>query len=398
MKSITLKSQGTSYQCRGNHIARIIGSNADSSFEREYLARAENEWQYEQTATVSEPGLYGVRNIDANGHKDFFIVFDGVNRAEVSNQDALALAAHLTEADLKNFLRKRKKGITLKSRCLIYNGTGNHVAKITGSNADSSFEREYLARAESVWEFKQIVNVSEPGLYEVRNIEGRGKVDVYIVFDGKNRAKISCQAALALAAQLQGADWKQIVSNVLIPARQRQKELRLRKKELCLWVLEASQHMGQLERRNITDYYVSIQVRLPIQVFPCKNPAFVGFGDPTLCGRKSAKCAGRGSPDYQVLASKPLNKLTRSELETVAKPMLKAYDETAMVQRLLAVVNHALPKDLPNLQRAVELTVNFNPQDCCPPITTKHFHRFLRLALEQGCQLHPDQTTQILLR
>ena len=171
MKSITLQSRGMSYQCRGNHIAQIIGLNADSSFEREYLALAVNEWQYKQTATVSEPGLYEVRNIDADGNKDSYIVFDGVNRAEVSDQDALALAAHLAEVDLKQFLRARKKGIALKSRCLICNGTGNYIAKITGSNADSSFGREYLARAESDWEFKQIVNVSEPGLYEVRNID-----------------------------------------------------------------------------------------------------------------------------------------------------------------------------------------------------------------------------------
>ena len=241
--------------------------------------------------------------------------------------------------------------------------------------------------------------VEQPGLYEVQNCIGREDPEIsYIVFDGKNKGEVSRDAALSLAKNLNNADLKKMAKTALLRDREKRRVNRERKKELCLWVLGTAQHMGKLESREISDYSVSVQVRLPIQVFPYNNPAFVGFGDPTLCGRKSSKSATQGSPDYQVLASKPLNKLTRSELETIAKPMLKAYDETAMIQRVLAVVHHADPTKLPNLQKAVDLTENFNPQDYCPQITTEHFHRFLRLALEQGCKLHLNQTTQILLR
>jgi hypothetical protein len=128
-----------------------------------------------------------------------------------------------------------------------------------------------------------------------------------------------------------------------------------------------------------------------------KNPAFDGFGDPTLCGgRKSCKCAHVGQPDFQVLISKTLNTLTLSELEVISKPMCKGYDEKAMTQRLLAVINHAQPDKFPKLQGAVDLTKNFNPLDYPYNVTEVHYRRFLRLACDQGCQLHPNQITYLL--
>jgi len=289
------------------------------------------------------------------------------------------------------------KYIKLKSRCRIYQCRRNHFARIIGPSLEFHFAREIFTHDDLHLESPHVAIINQPGLYEVRNVNDNGDNEVsYVVFDGKHKGEISYQDAVSFATHLTEADLKQIALKALISDRQKRKANRLRKKELCVWMLDAAQHMGNLEHRRIIDDWVGIEVRLPINVIPMRKPSYVGFSNPTLCGRNSTSGAYKGSPDFQLLISKRLNKLTRSELEKISKPMCKAYDEKAMIQRLLAVVNHAQPETLPNLQQAVDLTEHFNPRDCPYNITTEHYIRFLHLAADQGCRLHTNQITRIL--
>ena len=288
-----------------------------------------------------------------------------------------------------------QKHIFLKSKGGYYQ-KGHHVAKILGPDAAADFERQILTRDDHGWPYYHSATVNEPGLYELRSFDQFGKlVDSYTVFDGQKNAEISREAARLLAPKLNNVELKPIVAQALVLNRQDLDQKKRRKKELCLWMLNCAQNMGQLEQRSHNDHMVCVRPELPIKVIPCHKPEWVGFTHPRLCGSRWGECAWKGTPAFDKLMASTLNKLPQSELEEIAKYLCHWLQEDQILRRVLAVVNHADPNALDNLQKVVDLTENFCPE-LYPVIVTTHYHRFLRLASAQGCLLHTSQVTRIL--
>jgi len=287
------------------------------------------------------------------------------------------------------------KHILLKSQSLSYTVKGKHVAKILGLDADSTFQRKILTRDDFGWHYIYNATVTEPGLYEIRNIAYKEIVDSYTVFDGEHKAEISLEEARLLATQLGHVDLKPIVSKAFVRNKQDRNINKLRKKELCMWMLNCAQNMGKLEHREHGDEWVSVFPQLPIKVFPRNKPEWVGFTHANLCGKSCNEFAYKGTPEYDKLMAKELNKIPQPKLEQIAKYFCNWLNEEMIIRRVLAVINHADPTKLDNLQMVVDLTKNFDTQRCAE-ITTKHYHNLLRLAVAQGCMLHPNQITQLL--
>lgn len=293
-------------------------------------------------------------------------------------------------------LPTRSKHILLKSQSWSYTVKGNHVAKILGPDAESTFQRKILTRDDFGWHYEYRATVNEPGLFEIRNINEYSQiVDSYTVFDGKQKAEISLEEARSLATQLGHVDFMPIVSKALALNKKDKNILKLRKKELCMWMLDCAQHMGTLEHREHGAEWVGVFPKLPIKVFPCDNPEWIGFTHANLCGNSCNEYAHKGNPLYDKLMAKELNKLPQSKLEQIAKYLCRWLSEEMIIRRVLAVINHANPTTLANLQKVVDLTQNFDTQRCAT-ITIKHYHNLLRLAAAQGCVLHTNQITQIL--
>jgi len=292
-------------------------------------------------------------------------------------------------------LATHKKHVLLKSKSHNYQN-GHHVAKIQGPDAAADFERKILTRDDHGWPYYYSATVNEPGLFEIRSFDQFGQsVYSYTVFDGQKKAEISLVDARLLAPLLNNVDLKPIVAKALVLNRQDRAQAKRRKMELCMWMLNCAQNMGQLEQRRHNNYMVVVRPELPIKVIPCHKPDWVGFTHPKLCGSRFGTVAYKGNTRFGELMAMPLNQIPQSQLEEIAKYLCNWLQEDQILRRVLAVVNHADPNALDKLQKVVDLTQNFCP-DLYPQIVTTHYHRFLHLADTQGCLLHPNQLTRIL--
>lgn len=93
--------------------------------------------------------------------------------------------------------------ITLRADARYGFGGKQYVARITGRDAKFTFQREFLGRKEGKRGERTEVLVDDPGLYEARDIDSKGRTDDrYIIFDGEHEVTISREDAMALARQI----------------------------------------------------------------------------------------------------------------------------------------------------------------------------------------------------
>lgn len=102
--------------------------------------------------------------------------------------------------------------ITLEASARYGYGGKQYVARITGRHPKFTFEREFIGRKEGKRREYTSVVVDDPGLYEARDIDSKGRAtDTYrLAWEYKDTlyaTSISRESAMALAKRLPDVDW-----------------------------------------------------------------------------------------------------------------------------------------------------------------------------------------------
>jgi len=177
-----------------------------------------------------------------------------------------------------------------------------------------------------------------------------------------------------------------------------------KKGELCLWILNTAQDIGKLEHRRLVQDRVQISVALPILVYPRTHPCYVGYKNPgfwwrhpkTRTPQENYLFADRGCALFDQLMSKELNKFTPTELGRITSHMCKALNEGRILERALDVVAHNNDIDHQSLQKLVDLIATDPWENLTAMYDEQRYKKVLRLAMSQGCKLHPNQTAALL--
>ena len=181
------------------------------------------------------------------------------------------------------------------------------------------------------------------------------------------------------------------------------KDKQRKKRELCLWILHSCQDIGKLEHRRLVQDEVQVIVSLPILVYPRTHPCYVGYKNPgfwwrhpdTRAPQANARFADRGSPLFDQLMSKDLNKFTQADLGRITSHMCKILCEQRILDRAFDVVAHNDSISCQNLQNLVDLIAT-EPWENLAKSDMVRYRKFLRSTSVRGCKLTTSQVTVLL--
>ena len=115
-------------------------------------------------------------------------------------------------------------------------------------------------------------------------------------------------------------------------------------KMLCMFMLNTAQELGLLEHQRFDCRSVVIRVQLPINNDSIEATGYVGK-NPTYVGRHpdaplkdACLSADVGTPEFDKLIARDLNKLSQEKLWWIATNMARFLDEGRAVNRALAVI------------------------------------------------------------